>query len=112
MRIRAGSTVDAGSLAPYISRETELRRAAGGLNIDTEEALRLAEELSRATGESIPDAVTTALRERLARVQRGDREGLVERLHAIAADSAPRWKEPWRSMEHGDLLYGENGLPK
>ncbi|RAI45063.1 type II toxin-antitoxin system VapB family antitoxin [Rhodoplanes roseus] len=83
-----------------------------GLNIDTEEAHRLAEELARATGESIPDAVTTALRERLERVQRGDRANLVDRLRAIAKDSGPRWKEPWRSMEHDALLYDENGLPK
>jgi len=22
------------------------------------------------------------------------------------------WQEPFRSTEHGDLLYGEDGLPK
>ena len=84
-----------------------------GLNVDTEEALRLAEELARATGESIPDAVTTALRERLERVQpSGERPGLSERLLAIGRETAPLWKEPWRSTDHGDLLYDENGLPK
>ena len=32
-------------------------------------------------------------------------------LRRIAADAAPRWQEPYRSGEHGDLLYGEDGLP-
>jgi hypothetical protein len=53
------------------------------LNIDTEEAHRLAMELARVTGESLADAVTTALRERvrpqespgLSEPADGDREG-------------------------------------
>ena len=84
-----------------------------GLNVDTEEALRLAEELARATGESIPDAVTKALRERLERVlPSGERPGLSERLLAIGRDCAAHMTEPWRSMNPDDFLYDENGLPK
>ncbi|MFL9827325.1 type II toxin-antitoxin system VapB family antitoxin [Rhodoplanes sp. SY1] len=83
-----------------------------GLNIDTEEALRLAEELARVTGETLTDAVTIALRERLEKVRPQEKPGLAERLLAIGRETAPLWKEPWKSMDHGDLLYDENGLPK
>lgn len=83
-----------------------------GLNIKNEEAHRLAQELARVTGESMTAAVTTALRERLARVREKDGDGLLERLRAIVDDCAPRWKEPVRSIDHGDLLYDDKGLPK
>ncbi len=36
---------------------------------------------------------------------------LAERLLAIGKDCAPYLKEPFRSAEHGDLLYDERGLP-
>jgi antitoxin VapB len=35
-----------------------------------------------------------------------------ERIMKIAKDTGPRWKEPYRSIDHGDLLYDEKGLPK
>lgn len=83
-----------------------------GLNIDTEEALRLAEELSRVTGESLTDAVTIALRERLEKVRPQDDRGLSERLMVIAREAGPLWKEPWKSTDPDEFLYDENGLPK
>jgi antitoxin VapB len=33
-------------------------------------------------------------------------------LMAIGKDCAPRLKEPFRSVDHGDLLYDEHGLPR
>jgi len=36
----------------------------------------------------------------------------VHRLHAIAADAAGRWIEPYRSADHGDLLYDQTGVPR
>jgi antitoxin VapB len=83
-----------------------------GLNIKNDEAHRLAEELARLTGESMTAAVTTAVRERLERVRRERGESLAERLVAIGKDCAPRLKEPFRSADHGDLLYDERGLPR
>jgi antitoxin VapB len=82
------------------------------LNIKNREAHRLAQQLANVTGESLTTAVTEALRERLERVRRNPREGMAERLMKIAKECGPRWKEPFRSMEHGDLLYDEKGLPK
>ena len=83
-----------------------------GLNIKSDEAHRLAEELARLTGESMTATVTEALRERLERVRRERNESLADRLLAIGKDCAPRLKEPFRSTDHGELLYDENGLPR
>ena len=80
------------------------------MNIKNEAAHKLARQISRLTGESITEAVTNSLRERLGRVQ--TRQSLAARLLEIGRDCAPRLKEPFRSADHGDLLYDEKGLPK
>ena len=82
------------------------------LNIKTEEAHRLARELAAITGESLTAAVTEALRERLDRLRKQQNGGLAERLLAIGEDCAARLKEPFRSIDHGDMLYDERGLPR
>jgi antitoxin VapB len=56
-------------------------------------------------------AVTESVRERLARV-RQQQEPLVARLLAIGKDCAAHLKEPARSIDHADLLYGADGLPR
>jgi len=83
-----------------------------GLNIKSDEAHRLAEELARLTGESMTAAVTEAVRERLERVRRERGQSLADRLVAIGKDCAPRLKEPFRSADHAALLYDERGLPR
>ena len=83
-----------------------------GLNIKSEETHRLARELAQLTGESMTAAVTEAVRERLDRVRRERAVGLADRLLAIGKDCAARLKEPFRSADHGDLLYDEWGLPR
>jgi antitoxin VapB len=83
-----------------------------GLNVKNPEAHRLAQEVASLTGESLSTAVTEALRERLARLRRERGGDLAERLLAIGRDCAARMKEPYRSIDHGDLLYDERGLPK
>ncbi len=82
------------------------------LNIKNEDAHRLARELAEATGESMTLAVSEALRERLERVRRDSRAGLAERLLKIGKECASRLKEPYKSIDHGQLLYDEKGLPK
>jgi antitoxin VapB len=83
------------------------------LSIKTEEADRLARELSRLTGETMTDAVTKALRERLER-ERAAREAeadLPARLEAFLQsirshyDTRPVTKEEW------DEINGEGDLP-
>jgi antitoxin VapB len=82
------------------------------LNIKDEEAHRLAQQLARLTKESMTTAVREALRERLDRVRGSKTGGLAERLMKIGRECAPLWKEPYRSVDHGELLYDEKGLPK
>ena len=82
------------------------------LNIKNPEAHRLAQELAALTGESMATAVTEAVRERLVRVRNDHQAPLTERLLAIGRDCAARLKEPFRSADHADLLYGPDGLPK
>jgi antitoxin VapB len=83
-----------------------------GLNIKNEETYELVQELARLTGESMTAAVTVAVRERLARIQHERSAGLAERLIAIGQDCSTHLKEPFRSVDHGDLLYDEHGLPR
>jgi antitoxin VapB len=82
------------------------------LNIKNEKTHRLARELARLTGESMTAAVDKAVRERLERVRGAEKDGLVERLLKIGRECAPLWKEPYLSIDHGELLYDERGLPK
>jgi antitoxin VapB len=82
------------------------------LNIKNEETHRLVRQLANLTGESMTAAVDNAVREKLERVRSTDKTGLAERLLKIGRECAPLWKEPYRSMEHGDLLYDEKGMPK
>lgn len=82
------------------------------LNIKNDDAHRLAQELAALTGESMATAVTEAIRDRLDRVHREQDIPLSERLLSIGEDCAKRLQEPFRSAEHGDLLYGDDGLPR
>jgi antitoxin VapB len=50
--------------------------------------------------------------ERLERIRRERAVGLADRLLAIGKDCAARLKEPFRSADHGDLLYDGRGLPR
>lgn len=82
------------------------------LNIKNEETHRLARELAELTGENLTVAVTVAVRERLDRVRRQRGVDLVDHLLAIGRDCARHLKEPYRSIDHGTLLYDERGLPR
>ena len=83
-----------------------------GMNIKNDEAQKLAHKLSELTGESLTAAVTEAVRERLERVQKAQGAGLADRLLRIGKDCAAHLKEPFRSADHGEMLYDERGLPR
>jgi antitoxin VapB len=83
-----------------------------GLNIKNQETYRLVEELAKVTGENMTEAVTQAVRERLDRLRRKKRAPLADRLLRIGKNCASHLKEPYRSVDHGDLLYDEKGLPR
>ncbi len=82
------------------------------LNIKNEETYSLVEELSRITGENMTEAVTKAVRERLGRLRRQRATSVAEQLVSIGKDCAAHLKEPFRSLDHADLLYDEKGLPR
>ena len=82
------------------------------LNIKNEETHKLAQQLAKITGESLTEAVTEAVRERLKRVRGKREDALSDRLLKIGKDCAAHLKEPFRSIDHGSLLYDEAGLPR
>ncbi|WP_425995503.1 type II toxin-antitoxin system VapB family antitoxin [Caulobacter sp. DWR1-3-2b1] len=73
------------------------------LSIKTEEADRLARDLSRLTGETMTEAVTVALRERLARTRAKnveDPHALIESVHRLIdswgeIDRRPVTRQEW-----------------
>lgn len=84
------------------------------LNVKNEDAHRLAADLARLTGESMAQAVTQALRERLEREKaRRGRTGMAEKLLEIGrrfSEKLPADRPS--SAEMVDELYDEYGLPK
>ena len=80
------------------------------LNIKDPVVHQLAQAISRATGESMTSVVKEALRERYARIERRKERASVEELLAIADRASAHLNRPY--VDHAELLYDENGLPK
>lgn len=81
------------------------------LNIKDPEAHQLAQKIAQKTGETMTRAVTEALRERLARLNRAHSpDALANDLLAIGRRCAASLKQ--RPVDHASLLYDEHGLPK
>ncbi|MDQ3989160.1 MAG: type II toxin-antitoxin system VapB family antitoxin [Actinomycetota bacterium] len=70
--------------------------------------------MERLTGESLTQAVTAAVRERLNRVlgEFAQARARAEVLLAIGRDTARRLAAPVHHLDHGELLYDERGLPR
>lgn len=93
-----------------MSTKTEVAKTTS-LNIKNPETYKLARALARETGESLTSAVTTALRERLEAVRRDrKKEAMLADIRAISARVAALDKGPF--IDHAEMLYNENGLPK
>jgi hypothetical protein len=84
------------------------------LQIEAPETIRLVERLSDLTGESAETVVQVALRERLARFRTPEEEAERRaRVYALVKQLQARFKEhPEAMVDHGELLYGEDGLPR
>lgn len=80
------------------------------LSIKTEEADALARRLAATTHESLTEAVTIALRERLDRVREGQRIDIVTRLGRLRAEYTALAVQDDRSLEE-IIGYDESGLP-
>lgn len=82
------------------------------LNIKNDDTQKLVQELADLTGETMTSAVTEAVRERLHRVRQERGVGLEQRLLKIGKECAAQLKDPYRTVDHGDLLYDDEGLPR
>lgn len=82
------------------------------LTITDKTTVRLAKKLAAMTGESVDEAVAESLRRRIAeRKKEAAIEKKAAELVAIGERCRKHWKFPMLSTDHGDLLYGEDGLP-
>ncbi|MEQ1707524.1 MAG: type II toxin-antitoxin system VapB family antitoxin [Terricaulis sp.] len=83
------------------------------LNIKNPETHKLAAELARLTGASMTEAVTEALREKLAALQaETSKEARYQKLMRMASEFAARLP-PDADLDIDKLLYDpETGLPK
>lgn len=79
------------------------------LNVKDPEAHRLAVAIAQCTGESLTRVVTEALRQRYEQIQRQQGRASLEELQSIAGRIAEHCQAPY--VDHGALLYDENGLP-
>lgn len=80
------------------------------LNIKNPETTRLIRELAQATGESLTQALTTAVRERLGRLRA---ETQPDDVWAIVDDIRSRLPAGYLDQDFDRLLYDETtGLPK
>ncbi len=96
---------------PFLDDSTFVYTSAMALSIKSDEADRLARELAAVTGESLTDAVTEALRERLEREQalRAEHD-LDRRLDRLVAEVAAMPVLDERSADE-IIGYDEHGLP-
>ena len=79
------------------------------LNLKNPRAHELASELAALTGESLTESVIRSLEERLRRERGGS---MAERILAFAERFAQGMPAGASSARHGDLLHGEDGLPR
>jgi antitoxin VapB len=85
------------------------------MNIKSPEAHLLAREVAALTGESLTEAVTVALRERLERLipeQGDDRQARFDEVLAIVRRTSAFADQIPASTEIDGLLYDEDGLPR
>jgi antitoxin VapB len=81
------------------------------LSIKSDEADRLARELAAQTGETLTEAVETALRERLAREHASHAASMSTRLARLAADVRAMRVADDRTPEE-IIGYDDTGLPR
>ena len=84
------------------------------MNIKDEETHRLAREVAQRNGETVTMAVKVALKERLERQEKTEKEGSrLEWLLKLSERTASLLKDLPSSDKIGDMLFDkETGLPK
>lgn len=79
------------------------------LNIKNEETSRAVARLASLTGLSLTEAIKQAVDEKIGRIENADDR--IEHILAIGRDCAARLPEALKTREHGDILFGADGLP-
>lgn len=85
------------------------------LNIKNAETERLVRELAGRTGESVTQAITRSVEERLTRLgsaREAEVTRRLARLTEIARDAADRWPADTAHVDYVEVLYDERGLPR
>ena len=84
------------------------------LQIEAPETIRVIRELAQRTGQSEERVVDVAVREQLARLRTPEEEAERRaRVYALVHELAGYFNEaPEMITDHGELLYGEDGLPR
>ena len=88
---------------------------SGSLNIKNPTTYQLIRRLADQTGETMTQAVTVAVQERLDRLAAetaAEREQRRREIDALAASLAALFREPFKSLDHGEWLYDDKGLPR
>jgi antitoxin VapB len=79
------------------------------LNIKNAEAVELAHELAGITGESVTQAVLSALRDKRNALTKEER---MVRIMALIEESGKLWGDGERNIDHTAFLYDDLGMPK
>jgi antitoxin VapB len=86
------------------------------LHVRSETVDRLARKIAKRTGETLTEAISKALAERLDRLEAGDRKNedrMIAELTEISDRAAKLLRRTGKtSTELLDELYDENGLPR
>jgi len=83
------------------------------LSIKDPETDRLTRQVADLTGETLTVAIAVSLRERLQRLERTSRaEAQFNKIRRITGRFKAEITEPIHSLDHGELFYDEDGLPK
>jgi antitoxin VapB len=85
------------------------RKVPMALNIKDDAVHEAVKRITSITGESQAQAVATAVRERLARLESDELAG---RLLAIGDRTARRMSADAKALDHDALLYDDRGLPR
>jgi antitoxin VapB len=82
------------------------------LNIKNESTCEAIRKLAKVRGVGLTEAVDSAVRASLAVESDSARDRLTHDLLAIGRTCARGLREPYKSMDHAELLYDERGFPK
>ena len=83
------------------------------LTIKNKDVYNLASELATLTGTSMTKVVLDALRSHREQILRKQQNTMhVQELTSIAQRCAAHIQHPPLAVEHGDMLYDDNGMPK